>query len=84
MNDELKDKIIFALKMYAFTTRTEDLEKLGYTVKARRTNNGVTKKFYHEGNEVAVMKWDNHNNYTVTYNYYTPIEFVYALAALKG
>lgn len=84
MDAELKDKIIFAIKMYAFTTRTEDLEKLGYTVKARRTTNGVTKRFYLAENEVAVMKWDNHNNYTITYNQHTPAEFVYALAALKG
>lgn len=84
MNDELKDKIIFALKMYAFTTRTEDLEKLGYSVKARRTNNGVTKKFYLAKDEIAVMKWDNHDNYVISFNNHAPVEFVYALAALKG
>ena len=65
MDAELKDKIIFAIKMYAFTTRTEDLEKLGYTVKARRTNRGVTKTFYLAENKIAVMKWDNYNNYVI-------------------
>ena len=84
MDAELKDKIIFAIKMYAFTTRTEDLEKLGYTVKARRTTKGVTKTFYLAENKVAVMKWDNYNNYVISYTNQTPVEFVHALAALKG
>lgn len=84
MDAELKDKIIFAIKMYAFTTRTEDLEKLGYTVKARRTAKGVTKTFYLAENKVAVMKWDNYNNYVISYTNQTPAEFVHALAALKG
>ena len=84
MNDELKDKILFALKMYAFTTRTEDLEKLGYTVKARKTNKGVTKRFYLCKEEVAVMNWDNNNNYVISFNNHAPAEFVHALAALRG
>ena len=83
MDAELKDKIIFAIKMYAFTTRTADLEKLGYSVKARRTNRGVTKTFYLAENKIAVMKWDNYNNYVISYTNQAPAEFVYALAALK-
>ena len=80
MSEELKDKILFALRLYALTTRTEDLENLGYKVKVRRTIYGVNKHFYHNDGEVAVFKFDNYTNeYSVTTNNRTPPEFVRAL-----
>jgi len=80
MADELKNKILFALRMYALTTRDEDLEKLGYKVKVRLTSKGVHKHFYHGDKEIAVFKFDKYTtDYTVTTNNHAPSDFVRAL-----
>ena len=85
MDGEIKDKILFALRLYALTTRTEDLEKLGYKVKVRLSSKGVHKHFYYGNNEVAVFKFDRFTtNYTVTTNNRTPSEFRQALGAFLG
>lgn len=85
MSEELKDKILFALRLYALTTRTEDLEKLGYKVKVRLSPKGVHKHFYYGDNEVAVFKFDKFTtNYTVTTNSHTPSEFRKALGVFLG
>ena len=85
MSEELKDKILFALRLYALTTRTEDLEKLGYKVKVRLSPKRVHKHFYYGGHEIAVFKFEKFTtNYTVTTNSQTPSEFKQALGVFLG
>lgn len=81
MDDKLKLSIVFALRMYALTTRTEDLEKLGYSVKCnvRKT---VTKRFYKDGVEVGGCKFIDGKRYQVWMTESATEEFFYALAQI--
>lgn len=80
MDEEVKNKTLFALRLYAISTRTEDLEKLGYKVKVRATKHSVTKRFYFGENLAAVFKFDNFRNYTVSVTNHAPRELTRAIA----
>lgn len=79
MDDKLKLSIVFALRMYALCTRTEDLEKLGYSVKCR-AGKTITKRFYKDGVEVGGIKYIDHAHYRIWTTESATDEFFYAFA----
>jgi hypothetical protein len=79
MDEKLKLSIVFALRMYALTTRTEDLEKLGYSVKCR-AGTTITKRFFKDGVEVGGVKYTDSKHYKVWTTESATDEFFYAFA----
>ena len=79
MDEKLKLSIVFALRMYALTTRTEDLEKLGYSVKCR-AGTTITKRFFKDGVEVGGCKFIDQKHYNIWTTESATDEFFYAFA----
>ena len=79
MDEKLKLSIVFALRMYACTTRTEDLEKLGYSVKCS-VKKSITKRFFKDGVEVGGVKYPDSKHYYIWTTESATDEFFYAFA----